>query len=144
MFQFLLCYVSILNVNNKSQRVAISASLLACDPFDCQPFLSHIVINDEKWHLYVNFKQRKEWLSPDKQAIPRPKADLVHARQCCAYDMTKKASSTTDYFRRIRPSLHNFIVNSFGDLTQRFKKFDRRLQVILQRDNFRPYTAKMM
>ncbi|KFD55701.1 hypothetical protein M514_03449, partial [Trichuris suis] len=29
--------------------------------------------SDEKWYLYVNMKQRKEWLSPGKDPTPRAK-----------------------------------------------------------------------
>jgi histone-lysine N-methyltransferase SETMAR len=67
-----------LSQDNKNQRVAICAYLLAryCLARQHQSFLSHIVTGDEKWCLFVNFKQRKEWLSPDKQATPRVKPDL--------------------------------------------------------------------
>jgi hypothetical protein len=37
---------------------------------------AHIVTDNEKRCLYVNFKQKKEWLSPDKQAKPCVKPDL--------------------------------------------------------------------
>jgi hypothetical protein len=76
----------ILTQDNKNQRVTICASLLACHHLaqQYQSFLSHIVTGNEKWHLYVNFKQRKEWLSPDMQATPCAQPDLHLARQCCA------------------------------------------------------------
>ena len=69
----------VLNENSKNQRVSISASLLARHHSarqQHQSFLSRIVTGDEKWCLYVNFKQRREWLSPDKQATPRAKQYL--------------------------------------------------------------------
>jgi histone-lysine N-methyltransferase SETMAR len=56
-----------------------------------QSFLSCILTGDEKWCLYVNFKQRKEWLSPDKQATPRAKPD-IHPRKtmlCIWWDMER-------------------------------------------------------
>jgi histone-lysine N-methyltransferase SETMAR len=72
----------ILTEDNKNQRVAICATLLAHHRLthQHQSFLSRIVTGDEKWCLYVNFKQRKEWLSPDKQATPHVKSDL-HPRK---------------------------------------------------------------
>jgi hypothetical protein len=69
------------NKDNKNQSVAICASLLARQKH--QSFLSCIVTGDEKWCLYVNFKQRKEWLGPDKQATTRAKPDH-HRKKCCA------------------------------------------------------------
>ncbi|KFD47381.1 hypothetical protein M514_11744 [Trichuris suis] len=33
-------------------------------------FFSQIITGDEKWCLYVNMKQRKEWLSPGKDPTP--------------------------------------------------------------------------
>jgi histone-lysine N-methyltransferase SETMAR len=59
---------------------------LACHQH--QSFVSCIVTGDEKWCLYINFKQRKEWLSPDKQATPHAKPDL-HPRKtmCIWWDM---------------------------------------------------------
>ena len=68
-----------LTENNKTQCVAISTSLLS---HHClaeqrhQLFLSCIITGDEKWCIYVNFKQRKEWLSPKKVTVPHIKADL--------------------------------------------------------------------
>lgn len=66
-----------LSQNNKNQRVAICASLLARHRLareQHRPFLSCIVTGDEKWCLYTNIRKRKEWLSPNKKATPRTKA----------------------------------------------------------------------
>ncbi|XP_052822023.1 histone-lysine N-methyltransferase SETMAR-like isoform X2 [Octopus bimaculoides] len=60
-----------LSVNNKNQRSTIAASLLAqhhSTHGHKQHFLYHIVTDNVKWCLYVNMKQRKEWLSSNKQA----------------------------------------------------------------------------
>jgi histone-lysine N-methyltransferase SETMAR len=73
----------ILTQDNKNQCVAICAPLLSRHCLthqQHQSFLSHIVTGDEKWCLYVNFKQRKKRLSPDKQATPCVKPDL-HPRK---------------------------------------------------------------
>jgi histone-lysine N-methyltransferase SETMAR len=74
----------ILTQDNKNQPVAICASLHAQRRLarqQHQSFLSRIVTGDQKWCLYVNFKQRKEWLSPDKQATARVKPDLHHRKK---------------------------------------------------------------
>jgi histone-lysine N-methyltransferase SETMAR len=75
--------------DNKNQRVIICASLLACHRVACQlhqSFLSCIVTSNEKWCLYINFKQRKECLSPDKQATPCAKPDLhPHKTMLCIW-----------------------------------------------------------
>jgi hypothetical protein len=54
-----------------------------------QSFLFRIVTGDEKWCLYVSFEQRKEWLSPYKQATPCARPDL-HPHEtvlCIWWDM---------------------------------------------------------
>jgi hypothetical protein len=75
-----------LTQDNKNQCVAICASLLAHHRLahQHQSFLSRTVIGEEKWCLYVNFKQRKEWMSPEKQTTPRAKPDLhPHKTMLC-------------------------------------------------------------
>ncbi|RWR98798.1 Histone-lysine N-methyltransferase SETMAR-like protein, partial [Dinothrombium tinctorium] len=65
-----------LSDNNNNQRATISAGLLArhrSTHGHKKRFLYRIVTGDEKWCLYINMKQRKEWLSPVKQATPRVK-----------------------------------------------------------------------
>jgi len=64
---------------NKLQRSMIATSLLAhlkATHGHKQRFLYRIVTGDEKWCVYVNMKQRKEWLSPKKQATPQAKQEL--------------------------------------------------------------------
>jgi hypothetical protein len=59
---------NILTQDDKNERVAICASLLTHHHLarqQHQSVLSHIVTGNEKWCLYINFKQRKEWLSPE-------------------------------------------------------------------------------
>ena len=45
-----------------------------------QRFLYRIVTEDEKWCLYINMKQRKEWVAPGDTPKPRVKSDL-HPRK---------------------------------------------------------------
>ena len=65
--------------NNKNQQATTSAGLLAhkrSTHGHKQRFLYQIVTDDKKWCLYINMKQRKEWLSTGKQATPLVKQDL--------------------------------------------------------------------
>ena len=65
-----------LSQNHRNQRVAICASRLTSHRLareQHRPFLSCIVTDDEKWCLYANIRQRKEWLSPNKKTSPRRK-----------------------------------------------------------------------
>ena len=39
-------------------------------------FLYQIVTGDEKWCLYINMKQRKEWVTPGDTPKTRVKSDL--------------------------------------------------------------------
>jgi hypothetical protein len=62
-----------LSQNNKLQRPMIAAGLLARHKVTHghkQRFHYRIVTGDEKWCVYVNMKQRKEWFSPKIQATP--------------------------------------------------------------------------
>ena len=73
----------VLSDNNKNHQATTSAGLLArhrSTHGHKQQFLFAIVTGDEKWCLYINMKQRKEWLSSCKQATPRVKQDL-HPRK---------------------------------------------------------------
>jgi hypothetical protein len=81
-----------LTQDNKNQCVAICASLLAHDRVahqHHQSFFPRIVTDNEKWRLYINFKQRKERLSPDKQATLHAKPDLHPCKTmlCIWWDM---------------------------------------------------------
>ena len=63
-----------LRQNNKNQRVAVCAYLLACHRLDREhywQFLSCIVTGDEKWCLYGNISKRKELLNQNKRIICR-------------------------------------------------------------------------
>ncbi|UYV73948.1 hypothetical protein LAZ67_11001559 [Cordylochernes scorpioides] len=68
-----------LNETNKENRLQIAAQHLARHQSTRghkQRFLYRIVTGDEKWCLYVNMKQRKEWMAPGDTPKPRIKQDL--------------------------------------------------------------------
>ena len=73
----------VLSDNNRVQRFTIAGSLLACHKdtrSHKQRFLHRIITGDEKWCLYVNIKQRKQWVNRSEQPTPRVKQDL-HPRR---------------------------------------------------------------
>lgn len=114
-----------LTQNNKDCRAIISASLLARHRLarqQHQPFLSRIITGDEKWCLYINFKERKEWLSLNKQATPRAKKTFILGRPCFACGGIKKVLFTTSCFLETKQSQPNFIVSNLSDLKQRLRR----------------------
>ena len=72
-----------LSENNKENRLQIASQHLArhrATRGHKQRFLYQIVTEDEKWCLYINMKQRKEWVAPGDTPKPRVKPDL-HPRK---------------------------------------------------------------
>ena len=72
-----------LSKNNKENRLQIASQHLACHRATRshkQCFLYQIVTGDEKWCLYINMKQRKEWVAPGDTPKPRVMPDL-HSRK---------------------------------------------------------------
>ena len=72
-----------LSENNKENRLQIASQHLARHRAihgHKQHFLYRIVTGDEKWCLYINMKQRKEWVAPGGMPKPRVKPDL-HPRK---------------------------------------------------------------
>jgi histone-lysine N-methyltransferase SETMAR len=137
-----------LTINNKIQRSTISASLLARHRRTGghpERFLHRIITGDEKWCLYINVKQRAEWLSPDKQATPRARPDL-HPRKTMMsvwwdvegvvhYELLPRNQTITadlycQQLRRLNAAIQQ-------------KRPNRQGGVILQHDNARPHTANL-
>ena len=72
-----------LSENNKENYLQIAFQRLArhrATHGHKQRFLYRIVAGDEKWCLYINMKQRKEWVAPVDTPKPRVKPDL-HPRK---------------------------------------------------------------
>ena len=137
-----------LNNNNKNQRATISAGLIArhrSTHENKQQFLYAIVTGDEKWCLYINMKQRKEWLSPKKKPTPRVKQDL-HPRKtilCVWWDwegiihyellernQTVNAELYVQQMERLKTAIQE-------------KRPNRQHGVLLLHDNARPHIADM-
>lgn len=138
-----------LTQKQKDMRLTISAQNLARHQGThghYQRFLYRIITGDEKWCLYVNFKQRKEWVSPGEKPKPRIKQDL-HPKKtmiCVWWDsqgllhweMLKK-NITVD------KNLYKAQLHRVNEAIQQ-KRPDRQGQVILLHDNARPHTAKIV
>jgi histone-lysine N-methyltransferase SETMAR len=136
----------VLTQHNNNQRVTICASLLTRQRLARQQheyFLFHIINGDEKWCLYVNFKQRKEWLSPDKHATPRAKPDHLGKTMYIWWDM-----EGVIHYKLLK---RNLTVTS-ERYCQQLRRLEEAIQkelpgrqhgVILQHDNARPHTANM-
>ena len=138
----------VLSENNKNQRSTIAASLLArhlSTHGHKQRFLYRIVTGDEKWCLYVNMKQRKEWLSPEKQATPRAKQDL-HPRKtmlCVWWDWEGIIHwELLDRNQTVNAELYVQQMQRLNNAIQQ-KRPDRQYGVLLQHDNARPHIAIM-
>ena len=68
-----------LSENNKENQLQIAPQHLAHHQATCghkQCFLYGIVTGDEKWCLYINIKQRKEWVASGDTSKSRVKPDL--------------------------------------------------------------------
>lgn len=133
---------------NKDDRVIACSSLLARHQLASKqrrPFLSLIVTGDEKWCLYVNMKNRKEWVDKDQQATPRVKQGLhpLKSMLCVWWNMegiihwelleknnTINAEVYCQQMRRLAEAV-------------RQKRPNARYEIILQHDNARPHVAKL-
>ena len=72
-----------LSKNNKENCPQIASQHLAhhqATHGHKQHFLYRIITGDEKWCLYINMKQRKEWVAPGDMPKLRVKPDL-HPRK---------------------------------------------------------------
>lgn len=137
-----------LSDNNKNQRATISAGLLArhrSTHGHKQRFLYRIVTGDKKWCLYINMKQRKEWLSPDKQATPRVKQDL-HPRKmmlCVWWDWVEIIHyELLEWNQTVDTELYVQQMKRLNTAIQE-KRPNRQHGVLLLHDNARPHIANM-
>ena len=72
-----------LSENNKENCLQMVSQHLTCHQATRghkQHFLYQIIVGNEKWCLYINTKQRKEWVAPGDMPNPRVKPDL-HPRK---------------------------------------------------------------
>ena len=72
-----------LSENNKENHLQIASQHLAhhqATHSHKQRFLYRIITGDEKWCLYINMKQRKEWVATADTPKPKVKPDL-HPRK---------------------------------------------------------------
>lgn len=138
-----------LNEENKENRLQIAAQHLArhrATRGHKQRFLYRIITGDEKWCLYVNVKQRKEWVAPGETLKPRVKQDL-HPKKvmiCVWWDwegmlyweMLKRNAT-------VNKELYIAQLNRVNDAI-RLKRPDRQGQVILLHNKDRPQVGQVV
>ena len=133
-----------LSQNHKNQRVAICAPLLARHRLaheQHRPFLSCIVIGDEKWCLYANIRKRKKLLSPNKLAktCAHPQKLMLciwwSSDDVLYYEFLPRGVTiiAVIYFQQLR---------RLADTIQE-KRPTRLLEVMLLHDNARPHSANL-
>ena len=72
-----------LSGNSKENRLQIASQHLALHRATRrhkQRFLYRIVLGDEKWCLYMNIKQRKEWMAPEIRQSQELSLTSIHGR----------------------------------------------------------------
>ena len=77
-----------LSKNNKENRLQIASQHLTrhqATHSHKQRFLYQIVMGDEKWCLYINMKQRKEWVAPGDTSKLRVNPDLQPRKTMSAF-----------------------------------------------------------
>lgn len=136
-----------LTQKNKDERLVIVAQLLARHrATDCHKkrFLHRIVTGDEKWCLYTNFRQRKEWVGPDSTPKTRVKQDL-HPKKimiCVWWDY--EGLLHWEILPRNRTVDKNLYISQLQRVNEAIKQKRpyRKTKVILLHDNAPPHTAK--
>ena len=138
-----------LSENNKENHFQIASQHLTCHQATrChkQHFLYQIIMGDEKWCLYINMKQRKEWVAPGDMPKPRVKPDL-HPRKtmiCIWWDwegmvhwemLERNATVNKEVYI---PQLH--CMNE----AIRLKRPHGQGQTILLHNNSRPHVAQVI
>ena len=108
-----------------------------------QRFLYRIVTGDEKWCLYVNMKQRKQYVAPGETPKPRIKQDL-HPKKtmiCVWWDWEGLLHwEMLEKNKTVEKDLYIAQLHRVNEALQQ-KRPNRRGQVILLHDNARPHVA---
>ena len=138
-----------LTEKNKENRFKIGAQHLArhrATRGHKQRFLYRIVTGDEKWCLYVNMKQRKEWVASGETPNPRVKQDL-HPKKtmiCVWWDWEGLVHwEMLEKNKTVEKNLYIAQLHRVNEAIQQ-KRPDRQGQVILLHDNARPHVANIV
>ncbi|KFD66184.1 hypothetical protein M514_10590, partial [Trichuris suis] len=135
-----------LSRDDKIQRVSVPGSLLARyrqAVAQRRPFFDQIITGDEKWCLYVNMKQRKEWLSPGKDPTPRAKPKL-HERKIMP-SVWWDCEGVIDF--ELLPKNQTITATIYVEQLRRLasavqqKRQKKQHAIMLQHDNAGPHTA---
>jgi len=137
-----------LTQSTRNQRVTTCASLLARyrrAANQQRPFLPLIVTGDEKWVLYINMKQRKEWVDKDQQATPRVKQNLHPLKTMLCVWWGMEGIIYWELLERnqtITSEVYSQQLRRLADALQR-KRPNNRYEIILHHDNARPHIAHL-
>lgn len=138
-----------LSDQDKENRLQIAAQLLARHRATCghkERFLQRIVTGDEKWCLYVNMRQRKEWVPKGVTPKPRVKKEL-HPKKtmiCVWWNWEGLVHwEILEKSKTINKELYVAQLKRVNEAIQ-LKSSDRRSHVILLHDNARPHTANIV
>lgn len=138
-----------LTEKNKENRLQIAAQHLArhrATRGHKQRFLYRIITGDEKWCLYVNMKQRKEWVASGDTPKPRVKQDLYpkKAMICVWWDWEGVVHwEMLERNATVNKELYIAQLHRVNEAI-RLKRLDRQGQVILLHDNARPHVAQVV
>ena len=138
-----------LSENNKENRLQIAFQHLArheATRGHKQRFLYRIVTGDEKWCLYINMKQRKEWVAPGDTPKPRVKPDL-HPRKtmiCVWWDWEGMVHwEMLERNATVNKELYIAQLHCVNEAI-RLKRPHRQSQTTLLHDNARPHVAQVV
>ena len=133
-----------LSENNKENRLQIASQHFA--RHRATRFLYRIVTGDEKWCLYINMKQRKEWVAPGDMPKPRVKPDL-HPRKtmiCVWWDWQGMVHwEMLERNATVNKELYIAQLHCVNEAI-RLKRPYRQGQTILLHNNARPHAVQVV
>ena len=138
-----------LSENNKENCLQIASQHPTCHRATHshkQHFLYQIVTGDEKWCLYINIKQRKEWIAPGDTPKPRVKPDL-HPRKtmiCIWWDWEGMVHwKILKRNAKVNKELYIAQLHRVNKAI-RLKRSHQQAQTILLHDNARLYVTQVI
>jgi len=107
-------------------------------------FLYRIVTGDEKWCIYVNMKQRKEWVAPERTPKPRVKPAMHPKKTMICVWWNWKGIVHWEMLEKnvtINKELYIAQLHRVNEAIKQ-KRCDRKGKTILLHDNARPHVAQ--
>lgn len=134
-----------LSVSNLNQRMSIATSLLSRQKFE--PFLDRVITGDEKWVLYVNVRNNKQWLDPAQTPVVTVKNMNYNKkimlsiwwdiRGIIHYElMNPNQTINSEIYCQQLTRLHQELVKKRPSLVN-------RKQIVFHHDNAKPHISKV-